>query len=76
MDFMPQSAEVFIGPQKCFVCRSTVGRSMNDAMAILTHPSSQALPHWRFSSGDFNDRLQGGREGCVMELALAFRCMV
>lgn len=75
-DFMLQSVVVFTGQQKCFVQRNAVGRSMNDATFSLTHPSSLAIPHWRFSSRDFNDGLQGGREGCVTELAFAFNYLV
>lgn len=56
MDFMLPSVEVFTGQQKYFVERNAEGRSVNDATFSLAHPSSPpAIPHWRFSSRDFND---------------------
>lgn len=72
MDFMLQSVEVFTGQQKYFVQRNAVGRSMKDATPHLAHPLAPAISCWRFSSRDFNDGLQGGRNGRVTELAFAF----
>lgn len=76
MDVMLQGIEVFTGQQKHFALRNAVGRNVNDAAFSLTHPSSPAIPHCRFSSRDFNDGLQGWGKGNVTELAFAFHYLV